>query len=171
MQHADACIVQRPRSHPALRIGRLLRGQDAARHLIPERAQATIIAALERAAAVEWLDLASLTIRLAKHPTFCAARSLVGTRWLEAMTALAKEAARPIHRTKLGEATANARYSLAVTSDGKVGPSAGVLRPPHAAKCDNVQGVGVSSHSSQRRPSRHYGYCRPVCVAAAEAEG
>ena len=30
------------------------------------------------------------------------------------------------------------RYSLAVTSDGKVGPSGVVLRPPHGAKCDNV---------------------------------
>ena len=30
------------------------------------------------------------------------------------------------------------RYSLAVTSDGKVGPSGVVLRPPHEAKCDNV---------------------------------
>ena len=30
------------------------------------------------------------------------------------------------------------RYSLAVTSDGKVGPSGVVLRPPHGAKRDNV---------------------------------
>ena len=30
------------------------------------------------------------------------------------------------------------RYSLAVTSDGKVGPSGVVLRPPHGSKCDNV---------------------------------
>ena len=30
------------------------------------------------------------------------------------------------------------RYSLAVTSDGKVGPSGVVLRPPHGSKSDNV---------------------------------
>ena len=34
------------------------------------------------------------------------------------------------------------RYSLAVTSDGKVGPSGVVLRPPHGSKSDNVRQFG-----------------------------
>ena len=38
------------------------------------------------------------------------------------------------------------RYSLAVTSDGKVGPSGVVLRPPHRAKCDKL---GCRSSSVQ----------------------
>ena len=44
------------------------------------------------------------------------------------------------------------RYSLAVTSDGKVGPSGVVLRPPHEAKCDNVIPPGPNPSSNRGWP-------------------
>ena len=42
------------------------------------------------------------------------------------------------------------RYSLAVTSDGKVGPSGVVLRPLSHCKCDNVASVGSGRVGSDR---------------------
>ena len=48
------------------------------------------------------------------------------------------------------------RYSLAVTSDGKVGPSGVVLRPPHGSKRDNVTAgsAGATGGSSVRGVAR-----------------
>ena len=41
------------------------------------------------------------------------------------------------------------RYSLAVTSDGKVGPSGVVLRPLSHSKCDNVKQLLIPVSNSQ----------------------
>ena len=55
------------------------------------------------------------------------------------------------------------RYSLAVTSDGKVGPSGVVLRGPHGSKSDNMQTrahlpeitLDILLHTPRRPPMPH----------------